>query len=466
MMKAISDKKNKLFFQLDIKPGDTIAFVGAGGKTSLMLTLAEELFNTGSKVAVTATTKMGKRECSEHSEVIVEYDISKLISKMCSVFSWNRIPILFSGIDEVKNRMLGFEPSIVNRVAKVADNLLIEADGCRGKSFKIPMTHEPVVPECVNKLCIVVGVDAVGQPVNDENFYNVNGIVKLGARRGELLTPVLLGRLLSQPSGYLRYKTDNRKIYLLLNKCDELNEICNSKELTQELFHDSLEKIIFTSTKISPSVKMIADNSSQKISGVILAAGESARFAGPKQCADIGGRTLLAHVTDQALNSKLDEIVLVLGHNKGDVLESLGDLLDKEKLTVVENSDYQKGMSTSLKAGLKVLYNSADAIMFILGDQPKVTTELLNKLIDAYKHSNAQLCLPVINTSGGKRHGHPIIIGSKLYPELLKIFGDIGAREVVKEYIKYAKMVELKNGNSQFEINTQDDLKEYKGALK
>jgi CTP:molybdopterin cytidylyltransferase MocA len=49
---------------------------------------------------------------------------------------------------------------------------------------------------------------------------------------------------------------------------------------------------------------------------------------------------------------------------------------------------------------------------------------------------------------------------------LLKIFGDIGAREVVKEYIKYAKMVELKNGNSQFEINTQDDLKEYKGALK
>lgn len=122
-------------------------------------------------------------------------------------------------------------------------------------------------------------------------------------------------------------------------------------------------------------------------------------------------------------------------------------------------------MSTSLKTGLKVLYDRTDAIMFILGDQPKVTKELLNKLIDAYKYSNAQLCLPMINTSDGKRHGHLIIIGRKLYPELLQIAGDIGAREVVKKYINYAKLVELENDSSQFQINTQNDLWEYKRAL-
>jgi len=71
----------------------------------------------------------------------------------------------------------------------------------------------------------------------------------------------------------------------------------------------------------------------------------------------------------------------------------------------------------------------------------------------------------MINTSDGKRHGHPIIIGRKLYPELLQIAGDIGAREVVKKYINYAKLVELENDSSQFQINTQNDLWEYKRAL-
>ena len=469
MNKVILNQKSNLSRALDIQPGDTIAFVGAGGKTSLMLNLAEELFNAGSKVAVTTTTKMGKGERSKHSEVMVEYDIadiSKLITKVLSVLSKKRIPILFSGIDEVHNRLLGLGSSMVDRLANVVDNLLIEADGGRGKPFKIPMKHEPIVPECVNKLCIVMGADAVGQKVNDKNFYNADGMVKLGARRGELLTLTLLRKLLFHPSGYLRYKTDNRKIFLLLNKCDDLAKVDNIKDLTKELFHNSLEKIILTSTQTFPPVKLIVDNNNHKISGVILAAGESVRFAGPKQCADIGGRTLLAHVTNQALDSKLDEIIIVVGHKKKDVLKGLGEFLNNERLTIVENPEYKSGMSTSLKASLKVLHDRPDAIMFILGDQPKITKEILDKLIDAYKYSNAQLCLPMMNTSDGKRHGHPIIIGRKLYPELLQIVGDIGAKEVVKKYIQYAKLIELDNNSSQFQINTKDDLREYKGALK
>lgn len=469
MKNAIINQKSKLFCPLDVQPGDIIAFVGAGGKTSLMLTLAEELFNAGSKIAVTATTKMGKGEYSEHSEVIVEYDIadiSKLIMKVLDVLSKKRIPLLFSGVDEDHNRLLGLGPSTVDRLANVVDNLLIEADGGRGKPFKIPRTHEPVVPECVNKLCIVVGADAIGQPVDDENFYNADGMAKLGARRGELLTPALLRRLLFHPSGYLRYKTDNRKIFLLLNKCDDLDKVNNTEDITQELFHNSVEKIILTSTQTFPSVKLIVDNSNKKISGVILAAGESTRFAGPKQCADIEGRTLLAHVTNLALESKLDEIIIVVGYKKKDVIKSLGELLNNERLTIVENLEYKSGMSTSLKASLKVLHDRTDAIMFILGDQPKITQGILDKLIDAYKYSNAQLCMPMINTSCGKRHGHPIIIGRKLYPELLQIIGDIGAREVVKKYRQYAKLVELDDSSSQFQINTKDDLREYKGALK
>lgn len=310
-MKKIAANQSHTFFSvLDIQSGDNIAFVGAGGKTSLMLASAEELFNKGSKVAVTTTTKMGTTEYSKHSEVIVKSDISHIILKVGSVLSKNRIP----------------------------------------------------------------------------------------------------------------------------------------------------------TARTYPHIKLIADNRNQKIDGLILGAGESRRFPGIKQCADIGGRTLLAHVTRQALNSNLDEIILVLGYKKYDVLKGLGKVLNNERLTIVDNVDYQNGISTSLKTGLKVLYNRSDAVMFILGDQPKITTELLNKLIDTYKYSNGQLCLPLINTSEGKRYGHPIIIGRKLYPYLLKIRGDIGGREIVKNYIDYAKIVELENSSSQFQINTENDLRQYRGA--
>ncbi|MCK4430412.1 MAG: hypothetical protein KAW19_03825, partial [Candidatus Aminicenantes bacterium] len=74
--RVVSDQKSRLLSGLAVQPGDIIAFAGAGGKTSLMLTLAEELFKSGSKVAVTTTTKMGTAERSEHSEVIIESDVS------------------------------------------------------------------------------------------------------------------------------------------------------------------------------------------------------------------------------------------------------------------------------------------------------------------------------------------------------------------------------------------------------
>jgi len=205
----------------------------------------------------------------------------------------------------------------------------------------------------------------------------------------------------------------------------------------------------------------------KKIVGIILAAGESKRFNGLKQCANLRGKTLLAHVITQALNSNLDEIVLVLGHEKDKIIDSLGDLIKDKRIMTIENTNYFQGMSTSLKTGLQAAHEQSDAVMFILGDQPKVTTELINELLTAYKQSNGQLCAPVIKAQKAHkaheetRTGHPVIIGHKLYPELMKITGDIGAREIVRKNIEYAILVELEDNSSQFQINTQDDLRKY-----
>ncbi len=449
---------------LNIQSGDVIAFVGAGGKTILMLGLAEELFEIGAKVVVSTTAKMGTAERPKNGELIIESDVTKLILKAQSSLEQNSIPVLASRIDKVHRRLVGIEPSSANKLANLADNLLIEADGARQKSFKIPMAHEPVVPECVTKLCIVVGLDALGKTINEENFYNIEGMLELGAKSGDELTTELLRNLLFHPKGYLRFKSETRQIFLILNKYDKLSDInvTSIQELTDELFHNDITKILITSTTGSPIVTSIQDNSNQKISGVILAAGKGHRFDGVKQCAEVvAGKSLINQVTMQALASDLDKIVLVLGYKKDDVMKTLTSLEPNEKLTIIENPNYEQGMSTSLKAGLENLIESTDAVMFILGDQPRVTTELLNKLLDTYKKSNAQLCLPLVKTPAGDRFGNPVIISRKLYPELMNITGDIGAREVVKNNISYAKYLELSDDSSQMQINTREDLEKY-----
>ena len=158
---------------------------------------------------------------------------------------------------------------------------------------------------------IVVAVVFDGDGIIDEeNLFNTAGMLEHGAVQGETLTPGLLRRLLFHPAGYLRFRTPGRQVFLILNKCDDPDKIKDLQEITDELFHTDLSRLILTSTRIHPTVKSIPDNSEHRVSGVILAAGESTRFNGVKQLADIGGQTLIELVTKQALASDLNEILI------------------------------------------------------------------------------------------------------------------------------------------------------------
>jgi probable selenium-dependent hydroxylase accessory protein YqeC len=185
------DKNKSMAEALNAMQDDVIAFVGAGGKTALMLKLANELFKSGFRVVITTTTKLGISERPEQSEMVVERDANKLISELHTVQKQKKIPVLASGLDEENKRLVGISPTTAGRVASDidVDCLLIEADGAQGKKFKIPMAHEPVVPECVNKLCIVLGLDALGKRINEENCYNIEGMAAFGVNPDEVLTP-------------------------------------------------------------------------------------------------------------------------------------------------------------------------------------------------------------------------------------------------------------------------------------
>ena len=156
--------------------------------------------------------------------------------------------------------------------------------------------------------------------------------------------------------------------------------------------------------------------------GIILAAGISNRFGKPKQLIKFQGRTLLETVVDAALGSQLTHIVLVLGHAVEEMLPAISHRSDDFRLTIVENTDYLKGMSLSIQAGLKKLQHDFPSVMFLLGDQPLLRSEMIDLLLERYWASDKGICVPCRH---GQR-GNPTIFSRRFYNRIFAVRGDTG----------------------------------------
>ena len=162
------------------------------------------------------------------------------------------------------------------------------------------------------------------------------------------------------------------------------------------------------------------------ISAIILAAGESKRMGKSKQLIPFGRSTILEETVNNMLNSKVSEVIVVLGSRADEVTEKIAF---KPVKTVV-NPDYQQGMSTSVIAGLRLIDSSALAVMIALGDQPLINSQAINRLIEEFCNHDKGIAIP---TYQGRR-GHPVIFAIRYKGELLRLKGDIGGREIIDRH--------------------------------
>lgn len=161
-----------------------------------------------------------------------------------------------------------------------------------------------------------------------------------------------------------------------------------------------------------------------RVAGIVLAAGSSARLGRPKQLLPFRGRPILAVTIANALASKLDQVVVVLGKSAAEIQTALGTA----PVSVVINERYAEGQSTSLLAGLATLDPKVDAVLFLLGDQPTVAPAVIDALIDAFAEGHG----PIIQPSYRGTSGNPVLFARSLFPSLEKITGDAGARSLLK----------------------------------
>jgi CTP:molybdopterin cytidylyltransferase MocA len=159
---------------------------------------------------------------------------------------------------------------------------------------------------------------------------------------------------------------------------------------------------------------------------VILAAGASRRMGEPKQLLPVRGRPLLETALAAACDSQLDEVVVVLGAHADEIRRSvrLG------RARVVVNPDHAQGMSTSLKAGIATLGTDVARVVVILGDQPDISPEVVDRLLDTQAASG----LPAAALSFDGLLHPPVVLARELWGDIEALEGDVGCRALVRAH--------------------------------
>ena len=190
--------------------------------------------------------------------------------------------------------------------------------------------------------------------------------------------------------------------------------------------------------------------------GIILAAGMSVRYGRPKQLLKLKDKFLIEWVLSAALASRLQTVVLVLGHEYQEILKALGPGASHPRVQVVINHRYFEGQSRSLQAGLIKVQHAFSSVMFLLGDQPMLEPKTINRMLSSFWESDKDICVAVCK---GKR-GNPTIFNRKMYDQLLAIQGDIGAREIIRANPARILNVEVDEPLSFFDIDSEKDFKD------
>ena len=188
---------------------------------------------------------------------------------------------------------------------------------------------------------------------------------------------------------------------------------------------------------------------------IILAAGRSSRMqeGHHKLLLPLGTQSVVAHVTDVTLASQARPVVLVVGYRADEIRESLAAYMPF--LTIIENAEYREGMSTSIRAGIRTLQalptiGTIEGALIILGDQPLITLQMLDTLIDTKQHTGKRIITSLYN---GKRMS-PTLFDKSLFPELLEITGDEGGRAVLENHRSEIAKVEHGNESASIDVDT------------
>lgn len=189
-----------------------------------------------------------------------------------------------------------------------------------------------------------------------------------------------------------------------------------------------------------------------RVAALVLAAGKSSRMGGPnKLLEEVDGKALVAHAVDTALAADVATVVVVTGHQR----ERVEAALAGKAVNLVHNPDFAEGLSTSLKAGLRLLPPDVDGALVCLGDMPRLTPAHLDQLLAAFNPAEGRsICVPTYKN----KRGNPVLWGRRFFADMQGVAGDVGARHLIGEHADQVVEVEMGDAAVLLDVDTPEAL--------
>ena len=399
---------------LRLAPDAQMAIVGAGGKTTAMFQIARAF---GTPVVIAASTHLGvwqAKFADRHLIVTHPDDIEGSTGQIEGV-------TLISGPAGEDDRLGGLDAEMLDALHRLARRLgfplLIEADGARQKPLKAPAEHEPAIPEWVDLVVVTAGLSAIGKPLDESNVHRPEQFARLsGLAAGAEISLDSLVKVLVHPEGGCKGIPDGARRIVLLNQAEDAALADAAGQSARRLI-PPYDAVVVASLAEQRIIRVV-----EPVSAVILAAGGSTRFGQPKITLPWRGKPLVRIAAEAALGGGADEVVVVTGSAEGPVRAALEGLA----VRIVHNPDWEAGQSTTVRAGLTAAAPEAGAAIFLLSDQPFITSELIRALINQHQLTLAPVIAPVI----GGRRANPVLFDRETFAALGELEGDTGGRAI------------------------------------
>jgi len=262
------NKISNPFFLLHIpiKRGDVVSIVGSGGKTTLIYLLAWELVEGGNRVVVTTTTKIYPPHPADSFRLILSEKEDVLLNKAQKFLRKGEKVVLAEKF--IGPKLKGLSPILIDKIReqRIADVILIEADGAKYCPLKAPNETEPVIPLSTTWTIPVVGLDGIGEKNIKQYVFRPHYFARLaGIEEGAVITPESVSRVVLHQEGLMKGTPRKAKIVLILNKGEIAKSLKFGKEVARLIMNAkdrSIMKVLITSLIPVPKVIMAFNSDS------------------------------------------------------------------------------------------------------------------------------------------------------------------------------------------------------------
>jgi len=209
--------ETSLFEAMQLAGSRVVSLIGAGGKSSLLMKLADEISLMGKRVITTTTTHILSQQATGH--LVLNTDEHCLIQEAeQAIDRYSHISVAL--YRETNGKLKGPGPDLVTRLAVLADHTIVEADGAGGKPLKVPGTTEPVIPSNTSTVVAVAGIDSLGRTVEEAVFRPHLARTLLGINPEDRVTCEMVAGLLNHPDGITRGSPGHAILIGFINKVE------------------------------------------------------------------------------------------------------------------------------------------------------------------------------------------------------------------------------------------------------